>query len=90
MTHVAACVFLHVTPSHLTACLALLLCIDVDGGLIDTCECVVPWIVSGRKTCKNGHHLITNFELTNDQFSLQKFTAAENRFFLSVFGFMLK
>lgn len=42
-----ACVFLHVTSSHLTARLALLLCIDVDGCLIDTCECVVPWIVSG-------------------------------------------
>lgn len=47
LSHVAACVFLHVTSSHLTARLALLLCIDVDGCLIDTCECVVPWIVSG-------------------------------------------
>lgn len=34
-------------PAYLTARLALLLCIDVDGGLVDTCECVVPWIVSG-------------------------------------------
>lgn len=33
------------TSSHLAACLALLLCIDVDGRLVDTCECVVPWIV---------------------------------------------
>lgn len=47
LSHVAACVFLSVTSSHLTARLALLLCLDVDGCLIDTCERVVPWIVSG-------------------------------------------
>lgn len=40
-------VFLYVTSSHLTARLALLLCVDVDGCLVDTCECVVPWIVPG-------------------------------------------
>lgn len=45
-SHVAASVFLHVTSSHLTARHALLLCVDVDGGLIDACECVVPRIVS--------------------------------------------
>lgn len=33
------------TPSHLAARLALLLRVDVDGRLVDTCECVVPWIV---------------------------------------------
>lgn len=48
LSRVAACLFLHVTSSHLTARLALLLCVDVDGGLIDACECVVPWIVSGK------------------------------------------
>lgn len=46
---VAACVFLHVTSSHLAARLALLLRVDVDGGLVDACECVVPWIVSGGR-----------------------------------------
>lgn len=33
------------TSSHLAARLALLLRVDVDGRLVDTCECVVPWIV---------------------------------------------
>ena len=46
LSHVAATVFSHMTSSYLTARLALLLCIDVDGGLVDTCECVVPGIVS--------------------------------------------
>ena len=64
MSHVAACVFVHVTSSHLTARLALLLCVDVDGGLIDTCECVVPWIVSGQMRYeKKTIILITNFKL---------------------------
>lgn len=50
LSHVAAAaVFLYMTSPYLTARLALFLCIDVDGGLIDTCECVVPWIVSGGK-----------------------------------------
>lgn len=49
LSHVAVAVFLCVTSSYLTARLALLLCTYVDGGLIDTCECVVPWIVSGGK-----------------------------------------
>lgn len=47
LSKVAACfVFLHVTLSYLAARLALLLCIDVDRGLIDACERVVPGIVS--------------------------------------------
>lgn len=33
------------TSSHLAARLALLLRVDVDWRLVDTCECVVPWIV---------------------------------------------
>lgn len=33
------------TSSHLAARLALLLRVDVDGRLVDTCECIVPWIV---------------------------------------------
>lgn len=48
MPNVAACEFLHVTPSYLAARLALLLRIDVDGGLVDARERVVTWIVSGR------------------------------------------
>lgn len=49
LSHVAAAVYSCVTSSHLTACLALLLCTDVDGGLVDACERVVPRIVPGGK-----------------------------------------
>ena len=58
LSRVAACVFLRVTSSYLTARLGLLLCIDVDGGLVDTGECVVPWIVSGRTRYKDRHHFM--------------------------------
>lgn len=50
------------TSSHLAARLALLLRVDVDGRLVDTCECVVPWIVSKRvrKLCQ---YAFVGFEL---------------------------
>lgn len=56
-------VFLCVTSSHLTARLALLLCVNVDGRLIDTCECVVPWIVAGglKYLEKNPKKLLNHF-----------------------------
>lgn len=50
LSHVAAGLFLRVTSSYLTARFGLLLCIDVDGGLVDTGECIVPWIVTGGMT----------------------------------------
>lgn len=48
-------VVLHMMSSYLTARLALLLCINVDGGLVDACERVVPWIVPERMTYRHGH-----------------------------------
>lgn len=53
-----ACFF---ASSHLAARLALLLCVDVDGRLVDARECVVSWIVSGGMGQKNGHRFDTNF-----------------------------
>lgn len=56
--HAAAVVLLRMS-SYLTAGLTLLLCVNVDGGLIDACECVVPWIVPERMrytySCQHGH-----------------------------------
>lgn len=59
------CFFCIGTSSYLTARLALLLCIDVDGGLVDTCECVVPWIVSGGMRYKN--HFKLKFSVHGNQ-----------------------
>lgn len=52
---------LQVTSSYLTARLALLFCIDVDRGLVDTCECVVSWIVSEGMGYKKSHHFNYQF-----------------------------
>lgn len=46
------------TSPYLTARLALLLRVDVDGGLVDTRECVVPWIVSGGMRYRDGPHFL--------------------------------
>ena len=60
--YLVSCCCLRVFASpHLAARLALLLCIDVDGRLVDTRECVVSWVVSGGMGHKNGHCFDTNF-----------------------------
>jgi len=61
---VCVCVFVHVMSSHLAARLALLLCVDVDGGRIHTRESVVPRIMSTRMIhifFLKGHYFIHQF-----------------------------
>lgn len=63
-----AAVFLRVTSSHLAARLALLLCVDVDGGLVHTCERVVPWIVSGGvERFRNGLQFDRQFQVCGNK-----------------------
>lgn len=67
---VSCCCLRVFASSHLAARLALLLCVDVDGRLVDARECVVSWIVSGGMGQKNGHCFDTNFLETHGRLIL--------------------